>query len=151
MNRLAKEESGASLAQLYTLKSQQFLTKKSQENILNSASELDSEDGSKERKIANAFSALKTAMGWYEQQPECCPIQLLLPKRIGDIAAKKTKMYNGTAKNKWLFSTIKRGLSGQVANLDVVELWAGAPCRESPSPRVEVVRKLGEGSEVVVN
>ncbi|GFX10630.1 transposable element Tcb2 transposase [Trichonephila clavipes] len=30
-------------------------------------------------------------MEWYEQQSECCPIQLLLLKRIRDLAAKKRK------------------------------------------------------------
>ncbi|PRD25039.1 UNVERIFIED_CONTAM: hypothetical protein NCL1_42051 [Trichonephila clavipes] len=40
---------------------------------------------------AHAFSALKTAMEWYEQQSECCPIQQLLLKRIGDLAGKKRK------------------------------------------------------------
>ncbi|GFT57267.1 hypothetical protein TNCV_1692611 [Trichonephila clavipes] len=30
-----------------------------------------------------------SAMEWYEQQSECCPIQLLLLKSIGDLAAKE--------------------------------------------------------------
>ncbi|GFT33845.1 hypothetical protein TNCV_4383431 [Trichonephila clavipes] len=34
---------------------------------------------------ADAFSALETATEWYEQQPECCPTQLLLLKRIRDL------------------------------------------------------------------
>ncbi|GFX80983.1 uncharacterized protein TNCV_1909761 [Trichonephila clavipes] len=38
---------------------------------------------------AGTFSALETAAEWYEQQSECCPTQLLLLKRIGDLAAKK--------------------------------------------------------------
>ncbi|PRD30151.1 UNVERIFIED_CONTAM: hypothetical protein NCL1_27288 [Trichonephila clavipes] len=38
---------------------------------------------------AGAFSALETAMEWYEQQSKCCPTQLLLLKRIRDLAAKK--------------------------------------------------------------
>ncbi|GFW28125.1 uncharacterized protein TNCV_2818031 [Trichonephila clavipes] len=37
----------------------------------------------------DTFSALETAMEWYEQQPECCPTQLLLLKRIRDLATKK--------------------------------------------------------------
>ncbi|GFU42186.1 uncharacterized protein TNCV_4553881 [Trichonephila clavipes] len=49
---------------------------------------------------AGAFSVLETATEWCEQQPECCPTQLLLLKRIRDFAAKKTKVYNGTVKNK---------------------------------------------------
>ncbi|GFX16159.1 uncharacterized protein TNCV_4704151 [Trichonephila clavipes] len=40
---------------------------------------------------ADAFSALKTAMEWYEQQSECCPTQLLLFKRITDFTAKKQR------------------------------------------------------------
>ncbi|GFV47235.1 uncharacterized protein TNCV_4828911 [Trichonephila clavipes] len=46
---------------------------------------------SKGLSIADAFSALETAMEWYEQQSECCRIQLLLLKRIGDLAAKKRR------------------------------------------------------------
>ncbi|GFY25699.1 uncharacterized protein TNCV_3060311 [Trichonephila clavipes] len=37
-------------------------------------------------------------MEWYEQQSECCSTQLLLLMRIRDLAEKKTKVYNGTAK-----------------------------------------------------
>ncbi|GFU54476.1 uncharacterized protein TNCV_3024531 [Trichonephila clavipes] len=40
---------------------------------------------------ADAFSALETAMEWYEQQSECCPTQLLQLKRIRDLVAKKRK------------------------------------------------------------
>ncbi|PRD35854.1 UNVERIFIED_CONTAM: hypothetical protein NCL1_10306 [Trichonephila clavipes] len=46
---------------------------------------------------ADAFSALETAMEWYEQQSVCCLTQLLLLKRIRDLAAK----------NKGLFFPIK--------------------------------------------
>ncbi|GFU83839.1 uncharacterized protein TNCV_1695091 [Trichonephila clavipes] len=45
-------------------------------------------ESSKGPSNAGAFSALKTAMEWYEQQSECCPTQLLLLKRIRDLAAK---------------------------------------------------------------
>ncbi|GFX82313.1 hypothetical protein TNCV_973251 [Trichonephila clavipes] len=38
---------------------------------------------------ADSFSALVTAMEWYEQHSECCSTQLLLLKRIRDLAAKK--------------------------------------------------------------
>ncbi|GFS55074.1 hypothetical protein TNCV_2441511 [Trichonephila clavipes] len=38
-------------------------------------------ESSKSPSNAAAFSALKTAMEWYEQQSECCPTQLLLLKR----------------------------------------------------------------------
>ncbi|GFW10890.1 uncharacterized protein TNCV_4458651 [Trichonephila clavipes] len=34
---------------------------------------------------ADAFSALETAVEWYEQQSECSPTQLLLLKRIRDL------------------------------------------------------------------
>ncbi|GFU11123.1 uncharacterized protein TNCV_2936551 [Trichonephila clavipes] len=40
---------------------------------------------------AGTFSTLETAMEWYEQQSECCSTQLLLLKRIRDIAAKKRR------------------------------------------------------------
>ncbi|GFW97980.1 uncharacterized protein TNCV_1806311 [Trichonephila clavipes] len=40
---------------------------------------------------ADTFSACKTAMEWYEQQSECSPTQLLLLKRIRDLAAKKRR------------------------------------------------------------
>ncbi|GFW27793.1 uncharacterized protein TNCV_766741 [Trichonephila clavipes] len=41
---------------------------------------------------ADHFSALETAMEWYEQQQsEYCPTQLLLLKRIRGLAAKKRR------------------------------------------------------------
>ncbi|GFY22587.1 uncharacterized protein TNCV_2178481 [Trichonephila clavipes] len=55
-------------------------------------------ESSKGPSNADAFSALETAMEWYEQQLDCCPTQQLLLKRIRDFAAKKRKVYNGTAK-----------------------------------------------------
>ncbi|GFV54329.1 uncharacterized protein TNCV_4366041 [Trichonephila clavipes] len=42
-------------------------------------------ESSKGASDADAFSALETAMEWHE----CCPTQLLLLKRIRDLAAKK--------------------------------------------------------------
>ncbi|GFW52523.1 uncharacterized protein TNCV_404511 [Trichonephila clavipes] len=51
----------------------------------------DNNESSKGSSNAGAFSALETAMEWYEQQSECCPAQLLLLKRIKDLAAKKRK------------------------------------------------------------
>ncbi|GFW72153.1 uncharacterized protein TNCV_4790401 [Trichonephila clavipes] len=39
---------------------------------------------------ADAFSAFETTMEWYEQS-KCCAIQLLLLKRIRDLAAKKRR------------------------------------------------------------
>ncbi|GFX07780.1 transposable element Tcb1 transposase [Trichonephila clavipes] len=41
---------------------------------------------------ADAFSAFETAIQWYVKQSECCPIQLLLLKRIRDLAAKKRRI-----------------------------------------------------------
>ncbi|GFV86586.1 uncharacterized protein TNCV_4184411 [Trichonephila clavipes] len=35
-------------------------------------------ESSKDTSNADVFSALETAMEWYEQQSECCPTQLLL-------------------------------------------------------------------------
>ncbi|GFT41154.1 hypothetical protein TNCV_5034351 [Trichonephila clavipes] len=51
-------------------------------------------ESSKGPSNADAFSALKTAMERYEQQ------SAVLLKRVRDLAAKKTKVYNGTEKNK---------------------------------------------------
>ncbi|GFS61396.1 hypothetical protein TNCV_3105731 [Trichonephila clavipes] len=51
-------------------------------------------ESSKGPSNADTFSELDTVMEWYELQSECCPTQLLLLERIGDIAAKKTKVYN---------------------------------------------------------
>ncbi|GFY25228.1 uncharacterized protein TNCV_2483491 [Trichonephila clavipes] len=48
-------------------------------------------ESSKDPSNPDAFSALETAMEWYEQQSECCPTQLLLLKRIRDLAAKKRR------------------------------------------------------------
>ncbi|GFV45353.1 uncharacterized protein TNCV_4490891 [Trichonephila clavipes] len=41
--------------------------------------------------IADAFSALETAMEWYEQQSVCCTFQLLRLKRVTDLAAKERR------------------------------------------------------------
>ncbi|GFV39407.1 uncharacterized protein TNCV_1231081 [Trichonephila clavipes] len=37
----------------------------------------------------NVFSALEAAIEWYEQQSECCLTQLLVLKRVRDLAMKK--------------------------------------------------------------
>ncbi|GFU53062.1 uncharacterized protein TNCV_3098461 [Trichonephila clavipes] len=50
--------------------------------------EVNSNKSSKGPSNAGAFSALETAMEWYEQQSECCPTQLLLLKRIRGLYAK---------------------------------------------------------------
>ncbi|GFT65695.1 hypothetical protein TNCV_4440251 [Trichonephila clavipes] len=62
---------------------------------------------SKDPSNAYALSALQTAMEWYEQQSECCPTQLTGAQENQRPCSEKTKVYNGTAKNKRLFSTIK--------------------------------------------
>ncbi|GFW67746.1 putative transposable element [Trichonephila clavipes] len=51
----------------------------------------DNNGSSKGPSNADAISALETAMELYEQQSECCPTQLLLLKRIRDLAAKKRR------------------------------------------------------------
>ncbi|GFX97276.1 hypothetical protein TNCV_1076471 [Trichonephila clavipes] len=47
-------------------------------------------ESSKGASNVDAFSALKTAIEWYEQS-QCCPTELLLLKRIRDLAAKKRR------------------------------------------------------------
>ncbi|GFW45722.1 hypothetical protein TNCV_3246591 [Trichonephila clavipes] len=49
----------------------------------------DNNKNSKSPSNPDELSALETAMEWYEQQSECCSTQLLLLKRIRDVAAKK--------------------------------------------------------------
>ncbi|GFS61388.1 uncharacterized protein TNCV_3105661 [Trichonephila clavipes] len=61
-------------------------------------------ESSKGLSNADAFFALGTTIEWYEQQSEYCSTQLLLLKRIRDLAAKTRRCI---AKNKRLFSTIK--------------------------------------------
>ncbi|GFT98750.1 RNase H domain-containing protein [Trichonephila clavipes] len=55
-----------------------------------------------------AFSALETAMQWYVKQSECCILSITAAQENQRPCSEKTKVYNGTAKNKLLFSTIKR-------------------------------------------
>ncbi|GFT10073.1 hypothetical protein TNCV_1115171 [Trichonephila clavipes] len=59
----------------------------------------DEDNNSKGPSNVNAFSVLETAMEWYEKQSKCCPIQLLLLKRIKDLVTKKRKcrMYSYTS------------------------------------------------------
>ncbi|KAK0062605.1 jerky protein, partial [Biomphalaria pfeifferi] len=58
-------------------------TDEDEDNIIN--------ESSKGPSSSDAFAALETAMEWYEQQSECFPTQLLLLKRIRDLAAKKRR------------------------------------------------------------
>ncbi|PRD35856.1 UNVERIFIED_CONTAM: hypothetical protein NCL1_10302 [Trichonephila clavipes] len=51
----------------------------------------DNNESSKGSSNAELLSALRIAMEWYEQQSECCPTQLLLFKRIKDLATKKRR------------------------------------------------------------
>ncbi|GFT05079.1 hypothetical protein TNCV_531291 [Trichonephila clavipes] len=53
--------------------------------------ETDEDESSKGPSNADAFSALETTMEWHEQQSECYSTQLLLLKRIRDLAAKKRR------------------------------------------------------------
>ncbi|KAL4105253.1 hypothetical protein QTP88_020510 [Uroleucon formosanum] len=39
---------------------------------------------------AEAFSEFETGLEWFEKQAECCPTQLLLLKRLRDLAAEKS-------------------------------------------------------------
>ncbi|KAL4083342.1 hypothetical protein QTP88_028670 [Uroleucon formosanum] len=39
---------------------------------------------------AEAFAAFETGLGWFEKQADFCPIQLLLLKRLRDLAVEKT-------------------------------------------------------------
>ncbi|GFU22017.1 uncharacterized protein TNCV_405771 [Trichonephila clavipes] len=59
---------------------------------------------------AGAFCALETSMEWYEQQSECCPTQLLLLKRVRDLADKKRRCtllkFNQKNNQKVLFSKL---------------------------------------------
>ncbi|GFX03819.1 uncharacterized protein TNCV_2113911 [Trichonephila clavipes] len=57
-------------------------------------------ESSKGPSIVDPFSASETAMEWNKQQSDCCPTQLRLLKRFRVLVANKTKVYNGTAKNK---------------------------------------------------
>ncbi|PRD31378.1 UNVERIFIED_CONTAM: hypothetical protein NCL1_23681 [Trichonephila clavipes] len=53
--------------------------------------EYNNNESSKGPSNADAFSALETAMEWYEQQSECRPTQLLLFKRTRDLAEKRRR------------------------------------------------------------
>ncbi|PRD35589.1 UNVERIFIED_CONTAM: Jerky-like protein [Trichonephila clavipes] len=72
LNRLAKGDSGAALAQFYNVgKSTISDIKKSRETILNFASKLDSEDGSKKRKTmreANDVALDRALYLWFSQR-----------------------------------------------------------------------------------
>ncbi|GFT58822.1 uncharacterized protein TNCV_184811 [Trichonephila clavipes] len=50
--------------------------------------DVDNNISSKAPSNVHTFSALETAMEWYEQQSECCSTRVLLLKRIRELAAK---------------------------------------------------------------
>ncbi|KAL4096645.1 hypothetical protein QTP88_021562 [Uroleucon formosanum] len=39
---------------------------------------------------AEAFAAFETGLRWFEKQADCCPTQLLLLKRLRDLAVEKS-------------------------------------------------------------
>ncbi|GFU71677.1 uncharacterized protein TNCV_3036171 [Trichonephila clavipes] len=51
----------------------------------------DNNESSKGQSNADAFSALDTAMERYEQQSKCSPTQLLLLKKIRNLAQRKNE------------------------------------------------------------
>ncbi|GFW72402.1 histone-lysine N-methyltransferase SETMAR [Trichonephila clavipes] len=74
------------------LKDDEIVTSEQEEsNPVNDETDEDEDNNNNESNKgpskADAFSALETDMEWYEQQLECCPTQLLLLKRIRDLAA----------------------------------------------------------------
>ncbi|PRD36766.1 UNVERIFIED_CONTAM: hypothetical protein NCL1_07514 [Trichonephila clavipes] len=66
-------------------------------------------ESSKGPSNGDVFSVLDTAMEWYEQQSECCPIQLLLLKRIRDLVQGKNE------------ATVMDGLSHPLVYEDLME------------------------------
>ncbi|GFX06471.1 hypothetical protein TNCV_3017051 [Trichonephila clavipes] len=66
----------------------------------------DEDNNNESRKClsnADAFSALETAMEWYEQQTECCPDQLLMlkkKKRESETLQRKIEGQQWYSKNK---------------------------------------------------
>ncbi|GFX79395.1 uncharacterized protein TNCV_1715451 [Trichonephila clavipes] len=69
-------------------------------------------ESSKGPSNADAFSALETAMEWYEQQSECCHTQLLLLEGIRDLADKKRRSTMGSVRERKL-------LAKHLANLNL--------------------------------
>lgn len=55
----------------------------------NDSSSNESVDAPKKTSHAEAFAAFETGLEWFERQEECCPTQLLLLKRLRDLAAQK--------------------------------------------------------------
>ncbi|KAF0691200.1 jerky protein-like [Aphis craccivora] len=67
------------------------------DEIISSLQNEESDDSSSDEIIhtpkgpttTEAFSAFETGLEWFEKQAECCPTQLLLLKRLRDLAAEK--------------------------------------------------------------
>jgi len=67
------------------------------DEIISSLQNEESDDSSSDESMstpkgptsAEAFAAFETGLEWFEKQAECCPIQLLLLKRLRDLAAEK--------------------------------------------------------------
>jgi hypothetical protein len=66
------------------------------DEIISSLQNDENDDSSKESigtpkrsTSAEAFDAFETDLEWFEKQAECCPTQLLLLKRLQDLAAEK--------------------------------------------------------------
>ncbi|GFV61263.1 uncharacterized protein TNCV_891101 [Trichonephila clavipes] len=56
------------------------------DNETNEEKDNNNNESSKGPSNAGVFSALETAMEWYEQQSDCFPTKILLLKRIRDLA-----------------------------------------------------------------
>ncbi|XP_050065139.1 jerky protein homolog-like [Aphis gossypii] len=67
------------------------------DEIISSLRNEESDDSSSDESMgtpkgptsAEAFAAFETGLEWFEKQAECCPTQLLLLKRLRDLAAEK--------------------------------------------------------------
>ncbi|GFS95104.1 hypothetical protein TNCV_2704631 [Trichonephila clavipes] len=66
-----------------------------------------------------------TTMEWYEQQSECCPTQLLLLKRMRDIAAKKRgcTMTISALEEKWRLENRERFVFPSLQRQNLLLLW----------------------------
>ncbi|GFV93816.1 hypothetical protein TNCV_367151 [Trichonephila clavipes] len=78
----------------------------------------DNNESSKGPLNSDLFSALETAFKSYERQPECCRTQLLLIKRISDLAAIERRCT-------MLMPHLQNGLESFIPQLDGVSLhWS---------------------------
>ncbi|GFX25852.1 uncharacterized protein LOC103524116 [Trichonephila clavipes] len=83
---------------------------------------------------ADAFSALETAINWYEQQSECCPTQLLVLKRA-------LSNYN---ENNCLRVQNCRELLGKIKG-KIVFQWVLSHCGLWGNERADFLAKKGTG------